>query len=435
MKTISLSDIKIENRQRRHFDEKALAKLAESIKAKGLLHPIVLQNDQQTLVAGERRTRAIALLGQLDIGISFNGEQLPPNTAPYVTLQELPKDALMEAELEENILREDLTWQEEADAIAALHALRVAASPTQTQKDTAEEIAGGVATSADQKKVRDSLIIKNHLDDPDVAAAKTSKDALKIIKRKAEQELTNQLAETFNVESTPHIFNCGDFRDFTMFLDAGSVDCILSDPPYGIGADTFGDQADNTHEYDDSPEYFEEIIHAWAVETARVAKPACHLYAFCDPRYFSYLSQLLTKYGWDCWPTPLIWYKGNIGMLPKPDYGPRRTYEAILFANRGDKPVTAIYHDVISIGGLQNPKFGAEKPVDLYQNLLRRSTRPGDLVWDAFVGAGPIFPAANRCSVRVIGTELNPDKYAYAKLRLTSEEAEDESSLEKIFSK
>lgn len=423
MNTIKISDISIVNRQRRHFDETSLLKLSDSIKAKGLMHPIVLRDDGVTLVAGERRTRAIELLAQLGVGIGHNGVLLPAGHVPYVTMQELSQDDLIEAELEENILRENLTWQEEADAIAQLHSLRVATSPSQTQKDTAEEIAGGVATSSDQKKVRESLIIKEHLSDPDVAAAKTQKEAMKIIKKKAEQKLTDQLAESFDIKSTPHIFNCGDFRDFSMFLEASSVDCILTDPPYGINADSFGEQAGAEHGYNDTPEYFQEIIEAWAIETARVAKPSSHLYAFCDPRYFGYISEVLQRHGWECWATPLIWNKGN-GMLPQPDYGPRRTYETIIFANRGNKCVTAVYSDVITISGLQNPKYGAEKPVELYQDLLRRSTRPGDTVWDAFAGAGPIFPAANRCSVKVVATELNPDKYNYAKLRLEGEELE-----------
>ena len=421
MKTIAISDIQIVNRQRRHFDEKALQSLAISIQNKGLLQPVVLQNDAVTLVAGERRCRAVASIAELLIGITHDGQAVAEGCVPYVTLGELSEDDLVEAELEENILRENLNWQEEADAIAQLHSLRVAQNPIQTQTDTASEIAGGKATSSEHKKVRESLIIKAHLDDPDVQKAKTKKDAMKIIKKKAEQKLTDQLAENFNIQSTPHVFNCGDFRDFDHFLPTSSVDCILTDPPYGIGADSFGDQAGAEHGYDDTPEYFKEIIEAWANETARVAKPSAHLYAFCDPRYFSHIVDVLKRYGWDCWATPLIWAKGN-GMLPQPDFGPRRTYEFIVFANRGQRPVTAVYSDVIGIAGLQAPKYGAEKPVELYHDLLRRSCKPGDTVWDAFAGAGPIFPAANRCSVKVVATELNPDKYNYAKLRMEGEE-------------
>ena len=176
MRTIKISDIKIENRQRRHFDEKALIALAESIQKKGLLHPVVLQDDEKTLVAGERRCRAVAMLAELFTSITHDGQTIPEGSIAYVTLRELSEDDLVEAELEENILRENLTWQEESDAIARLHELRVGQIPNQTYKDTATEIAGDKASSATQVKVRDSIIIRQYLDDPDVAKAKSAKE-------------------------------------------------------------------------------------------------------------------------------------------------------------------------------------------------------------------------------------------------------------------
>lgn len=58
---IPLSNIKVNPFQpRKHFDEKALAELSESIKRHGLLQPIVVveEMDEYIIVAGERRFRA-----------------------------------------------------------------------------------------------------------------------------------------------------------------------------------------------------------------------------------------------------------------------------------------------------------------------------------------------------------------------------------------
>lgn len=417
MQSKLISEIKVENRQRREFNEEKIAELATSIRQKGLLHPIVLRDDEATLVAGERRLRAIALLGELDIAITCNGQTLPQNHVPFTTISSLSEDDLVEAELEENILREDLTWKEEADAIARLHQLRKRQHEGQTYTETARELAGDTVNNNDKTKVRESLIIQQHLEDPEVAKAKSAKEALKIINKKNQNELTKQLAEQFNIDDTPHVFHLGDFRDYLHLIETSSVDVICTDPPYGIDADNFGDQAGNVHGYEDSPEYFNEIMQTFANEASRVTKDKAHAYIFCDPRNFHYIEDLFRSRGWDVWPTPIIWNKGN-GMLPRPEHGPRRTYEYILYAIKGDRPVTAVYTDVITIAGLQNPRFGAEKPWELYENLLRRSVYPGNLVWDPFAGAGPIFEAANNCSVRVIATELSDEKYNTAKLRL-----------------
>ena len=419
MQTIHHKDIIIDpDRQRRHFDEKTLVQLSNSIKSsKGLLQAIVLKDDGRTLVAGERRLRAILLLYQLGLGIIHNGRAVPEGHIPFTTLGALSEDDLVEAELEENILRENLTWQEHTAAVAKLHSLRVSADPKHTYQKTAVEIAGDAANNADNARVSESCILNEHLDDPEVAAARTPKEALKIVRKKAEARLTEQLAQNFNIDQTPHTFLQGDFRNFTNFLETSTVDVILTDPPYGIGADNFGDQAGASHGYDDSPEYFENVCTDFVVQATRVAKERAHVYAFCDPRGFTFLQELFTAHGWTVWATPLIWSKGN-GMLPDPDCGPRRTYEAILYAHRGRKKLRAVYPDIITCPGLSNPTFGAEKPSALYESILNRSCRPGDLVWDPFVGAGPIFPAANKVNVRVIGTELNPAKYNHAKLRL-----------------
>lgn len=419
MKLIKLTDVEISNRQRREFKENAIEVLSTSIRNKGLFHPIVLRNDSKTLVAGERRLRAISALDELGLSVTHDGDTLPQGTIPFITLGDLSGDALMEAELEENILREDLTYLERATAIADLHLLRTGQSPGQTFRETAEELATGQSIPKVATDVRDSLIIAEFKNDPILDKAKTQKEAIKIIKRKKEKELIAILASQFNIEKTPHTLTHGDFRTHSPDIQTGTIDVIITDPPYGIGAHNFGDMADATHEYEDSEEYLNQIFKDFLTQANRVTKPTAHMYIFCDIRMYPALAGRVGDAGWDVWPVPLIWSKSN-GMLPEPNFGPRRCYETIIFANKGRKQVTAVYPDVISVPGLTRPKFGAQKPAALYTEILRRSVKPGDLIWDPFVGAGPVFIAANNLSVRAIGTELIEEKYNYAKLKMAS---------------
>jgi len=90
---------------RQYFDPEGLSELAESIKARGLLQPVIVRRDSDggyTLVAGERRLRAAELAG---VGL-----------VPAI----LSNHDLLEVALEENIQREDLNALEEAEALSML---------------------------------------------------------------------------------------------------------------------------------------------------------------------------------------------------------------------------------------------------------------------------------------------------------------------------
>jgi ParB family chromosome partitioning protein len=93
---------------RQTFDEEGLNFLAESIKRKGILQPILvlkLDDENYQLVAGERRLRASKIAGLKEI--------------PAVVTEMSPKDQL-EAAILENIQRENLNPLEEATAYKRL---------------------------------------------------------------------------------------------------------------------------------------------------------------------------------------------------------------------------------------------------------------------------------------------------------------------------
>ena len=140
---------------------------------------------------------------------------------------------------------------------------------------------------------------------------------------------------------------------------------------------------------------------------------------FCDIRLFFSIVSRFTAAGWTVWPKPLIWDKGN-GMLPRPEHGPRYTYDAILFASKGDKKITGVYPDVLKYSAVSGQKLlhAAQKPVELLIDLLRRSCLPGDLVLDPFAGSGSIFESAKELSLRALGFERVKENYNTCKARI-----------------
>lgn len=425
MQTIPITSLVIpENRQRREFDEKKIQDLATSINSKGLMHPPVVRvdGDQYILVAGERRTRAIQSLHLLDMGVMCNDTFVPAGFLPVTLLSDLDDLALREAELEENTIRVDLSWQEQAAAVAALHALRsdqaALDGKTQTISATADEILGKASAGSQQSRVSEALLVSRHLDDPDVQKAKTPKEALKILQKKADIAHRAKLAETFDTAKTQHTLIHGDSLVELHNLDSGTFDLILTDPPYGVGADTFGDMASTGHEYRDDPEYAQECYAKLAREGFRITKDKAHAYVFCDIRNFQMIALEFTLAGWDVWERPLIWSKKN-GMLPKPDFGPRLTYEAILFASKGNRKVLKVgAADVLEFTTEGKNEHGAQKPVALYAELISRSCYPGDRVLDCFVGSGTLFPAASRTRTIATGIEISKTYHDLAQSRM-----------------
>lgn len=400
------------NRQRSDFNEKRLQELDESISRLGhLLQPIVLRNDRTTLVCGERRLR---VLGKRTAPYIHDGATVPPGSVPFVTLGELSPEKLKEAELDENLKRADLTWQERTRALAELHALRQSTNPEHSVSDTAREVREKPdVTGSEITEVSNAILLSKFLDDPIVSACKDEKEARKAVKDELARQERQRRLQTVDISESRHkLFHASSY---THLAPPETFDCIVTDPPYGIDIhkkDTF--DADK-HEYDDSEEAFQEVLTKLPGIALRAAKPNAHIYVFCDIRRWNDLFVAFEIGGWTCWPRPLIWDKGNTGSFGNIEYGFRSCYDAILFARKGDKKVTAGYRDVIPITQPTNLPHPAGKPVELYVDLLRRSCLPGDVVADFYVGHGPIYGAAEKLSLTAWGWEVNEKYWEMAK--------------------
>lgn len=109
VKNIPLEDVVANPEQpRKHFSEAALAELADSIREKGVIQPLLVEEQPDgtyQIVAGERRFRASKLAGM--------------ETVPVIVRSFSP-DEKLEIALIENIQREDLSPVEEAKAYKSL---------------------------------------------------------------------------------------------------------------------------------------------------------------------------------------------------------------------------------------------------------------------------------------------------------------------------
>lgn len=418
------------NRQRQEFDQDKLMELAISIQKNGLLHPPVLRTNelgQSILVAGERRLKAMEIIWGLGQLFRYNGIEIAEGMVPFNWLGKLDPIDAYEAELEENIRRTDLTWQEKAAASAQLFELRrLQAEKRNEAPPSIETISAEIAGNVQDTRAR--IMVAKHLDDPDVAKAKSLTEGLKILKRKDELRRSAALAREIGPKfhAGLHKLLKGNCIEVMASLPESSFDVILTDPPYGMNAQDFNDsggKAAGAHFYDDSLQNWEALMWKFIPLAYKVAKPQAHLYMFCDIGNFNILKFIFEKCAeeespWKVFRTPLIWFNPQGMRAPWPEHGPQRKYQTCLYAIKGDKPTRRLAGDVLSFGNDENLNHQAQKPVAVYQELLSRSVVPGDSIIDPFCGTGTIFPAAHELKCIATGIELDEAAFGIAAKRL-----------------
>ena len=182
MPKLKVSEIKIgENRIRKNLER--LDELAASIRKYGLLHPIVVDKSTKTLIAGERRLRAHMVLGCDDIQVNYR--------------EDLDIFQLKELELEENLSREQLTWQEEVTARKELHQIkqRIYGESGSGKEggwrleDTAEALGLDKSTLSVDLTLADGI---EHF--PELARIPSKKKAMEVLKAARERAILKELA-------------------------------------------------------------------------------------------------------------------------------------------------------------------------------------------------------------------------------------------------
>ena len=171
MTPIAAITIDREHRQRREI---LTDDLEPSIAAKGLLQPIVI-NSKLELVAGERRITACKNLGWIEV--------------PTVLVDNLTRVELEILELEENVRRRDLTWQENVRAVARIHNLYLEDDPEWTQRETA----GAIAVSEGFLTL--VLRVWRNFDDERVQKAGTMREAYNLLARRDQRAAGEQLED------------------------------------------------------------------------------------------------------------------------------------------------------------------------------------------------------------------------------------------------
>jgi len=410
---INIIMIDIQDRQRRTFTQEALDELKRSIAQHGLFHAPILR-EGHILVGGWRRLQAMIALHVDHIPFTYNNELVPENCIPFVDVTSTDVLDAMEKELDENLIREDISWQDKVRAQSEIHKLRLARNPDQTYKKTAEEIVTRTASGDSrtiQAEISRAMVTSEFLDHPAVRSAKNERWAFNA----AAQILRDDFAEKLgrNVKSRHTILDGSAEKHLPKLIkQKKKFRCFIIDPPYGIDADTFhpgNSPAEQLHKYQDDIDSALAFSSMLFHRCSELATHDAHLWMFCDIELFLELRKVARSYGWTVFRTPLIWSKGSTGyILRKANI--RRGSELLLFAQRSDtRGLSQVLQDVIPISSRDGEKIhAAQKPVAIYELLLKLSCLANDEVLDPCCGSGTIFHAAQTVKVSATGIENDP---------------------------
>ncbi len=243
-----------------------------------------------------------------------------------------------------------------------------------------------------------------------------------------------------------HIY-LGDSIEIMRSFEAGSIDLIFTDPPYGH-KNNDGDLIHNREaalglspSFESGPRRAAEarpilndgaeandLVRAFFSEAKRLLKPgSCCCCCCCcggggpDPqfaRWSLWLDEVLD------FKQMVIWDKGPMGM----GWHYRRSYETVLVAQ---KPGAACrwYDETNAVENIIRPgvaqkiipsanQHPTEKPCELAMKFIGLHTKPGDVVLDPFAGSGSTLDAANRMGRQWVGIELDPEFHAMATARM-----------------
>ena len=184
-------------------------------------------------------------------------------------------------------------------------------------------------------------------------------------------------------------------------IDDKSIDLILTDIPYGM--DFQSSRRKEKHlkiQNDIDVNWFSD----WIKEIDRITKEDAHLYIFCSHHKVDFFKSEIEKYRKV--KNILIWEKNNHGsgdLLG--DYAPK--YEMILFCSNGNKKLNGGRDaNIIKANRTQNNLHPTEKPVNLMEYFIEKSSEKNDLVLDTFAGSGSTLVACKNTNRNFIGFEI-----------------------------
>lgn len=434
---IALDVVKIGDRIRTDLGD--IESLADSILANGLLHPIVVDNDFNLIAGGRRFTayRELVKRGRPEFG-----------NIPIVFFGTLPLAQRKLLEIEENVKRKAMTWQENVLGIAEYH--RISSREAALDGDAWSQSATGALLGVDQTAVSVALNLAKELRNKESPLWKletafeatkyltqqkldqASREQLKRIKEKREVMAVNQLERPrmtlsptsaggpvqiaepekpgeVSKDEIAQMFIQGDcLTKLKQLAKVTTIHHIICDPPYGIdmkNLDTMNsiDRIEETHQVDKN----ESLLYAFLEVAYDAIAPDGFLCMWYDLDWHEMLAKRAKEIGWKVCRWPVVWCKTSPCQNNAAQYNVTKATEVCYMFRRSEQSLIKKKQDknFILASSITSASHPFVKPHDIWSYLIETVSTEGQVIVDPFCGEGSMLLTGLRMKRQVFGIE------------------------------
>lgn len=436
---VNIDTVSIGDRHRKDLGD--LHELAHSIKEKGLIQPIAVEDvgdGAYDLLAGGRRLEACRLAEITTIPVRvYEGP-----------LSELERKSI---ELEENIRRKDLEYQEEVNLKRDIHNLQIQihgekyggdrtdlehalVSEGHSMRDTADLLGEAVGTTSQDIKLAEAMVQMPELG---LDKCKNKSEALKLLNRVEEvairAELSTRMIAATKRKDTKlaDLYMVGDFFELAKNVPTGVMDIVEVDPPYSIGLPEIKDNIEMGLDtsYVEVPQHeYAQFLERTIEECWRMMNDHSWLiFWFAPEPWFETVFKTILRQGFNVRRMSAIWFKTGVGgQTRQPDIYLGNLYEMFFYAYKGDATINidkrgrsnVFEYPVVPS---QNKIHDTERPVPLMEDILSTFAYEGARLYVPFCGSGNTLRAGLNLNMSPIGCDVGQEyKDAYV-LRLAEE--------------
>lgn len=235
-------------------------------------------------------------------------------------------------------------------------------------------------------------------------------------RRKRDRKRQERLEAVKQLSTSSEAWHHGDWREYLPTLEDESVSLLLTDPPYGINwRSNHRTVKHDAIENDNELQALKNLAAMLCVVYPKLV-PDAHVVLFTSPRLERRFLGTVEDAGYDL-RSYLVWVKNHTGMGNlEGAFAPK--HERLIHAAKGAPTMAYRAPDVFGHARIAAEDHPTEKPVPLLREIIEALTVEGEAVLDPFGGVASTLVAAEECSRRGLGCEIDANYFATGLIRL-----------------